>query len=407
MRYLILALAFLLGSCRTGQEPTPKIRNVYKTFAETRALISAHTDPVILKDGPRQVVVAPGFAGRVMVSTLDGDRGLALGWIKEEVVTGKLRDEHFVNYGAAERLWLAPEGGQFALYFAPGTDYNLENWYVPAAFNNTELPVLDRKDTQVMMGKEIELQNWSGTKFKLALERAVSLLSAGEIEAVLGTPVPGGVKYVAYKSHNIVRNAGLDPIARGGGLVAIWILGMFTTEGDAQVMIPYIPDERGGKGPKVKSDYFGKVPSDRLKVLDKPPVVLFKADANYRSKIGLSPRRTTGVMGSIDWKRSILTIVKTPVVDRNGLYVNNAWEPQERPFAGDAVNAYNDGPSGPEKKQFGFFYEMETLSPAKELAPGESLKHDHITIHFQGPLEALKPIALKVLGVDLETIPHL
>ena len=49
----------------------------------------------------------------------------------------------------------------------------------------------------------------------------------------------------------------------------------------------------------VKSDYFGAVPADRLKIT--PEAVLFRADGKYRSKIGISQRRVNNVLGSIDF----------------------------------------------------------------------------------------------------------
>jgi hypothetical protein len=353
--------------------------------------------------------VTPAFAGRVMVSTLDGDEGLALGWIKPEVVTGAMRDEQFVNYGAAERMWLAPEGSQFALYFPPEKNFSPANWIVPASFNHTEFPVVDSSPTEVTMEKVIELENWSRTTFKLRLKRTVSILSAEKVADVAGVPVPDGVKFVAYQTHNVVANAADEAMAKSDGLVSIWMLGMFATEGDVTVIIPYLPDAQGGSGPKVKTNYgssFNIPRSDRIKIYDDPPVVLFKGDANFRSKIGLSPQRTTGVMGSMDYKRLILTIVKTPVIERDGLYVENAWEPDKR-YGGDAVNSYNDGPAGVGGEQFGFFYELETLSPAKELKPEEELVHDNFTLHFQASsIEALNPIAQKALGVDLTKLPR-
>jgi len=410
MRYFSAVLAIVLPlisvGCRTQPEPSPAPRQVYRPFGETLRFLQKYTKVVRLSDGPRQVLVAPEFAGRVMASTLAGEEGLALGWIKREVVSGRLKSEQFVNYGGAERFWLAPEGGQYALYFKPGADFTLSEWFVPPVFNNSSFEVTDSSERSVTMKKDMELQNWSKTKFKLTVQRTVSLLSDQEVASALGVSIPDGVQFVAYKTHNVVTNRG-EPITKDGGLVSIWILGMFPTEGDVLIIAPYRPDKLGGSGPKVKSDYFGEVPPDRLKVLDDPPVVLFKGDANYRSKIGLSPKRTTGVLGSIDWKRSLLTIAKTPVVKPDGLYVNNAWEPQENPFEGDAVNSYNDGPSGPKKEQFGYFYELETLSPTNELGTAESLVHDQITVHIAGPVEKLNAVAKAVLGADLTKLPRL
>ena len=85
-------------------------------------------------------------------------------------------------------------------------------------------------------------------------------------------------------------------------------------------------------------------------------------------------------------------------------YVNSMWELQDKPYAGDVINSYNDGPPEPGKKALGPFYELETSSPAAALAPNETLTHIHRTFHFQGKESDLAPIAKAVLGVDLETI---
>jgi hypothetical protein len=80
------------------------------------------------------------------------------------------------------------------------------------------------------------------------------------------------------------------------------------------------------------------------------------------------------------------------------------WEIQEKPFAGDVVNSYNDGPASPGAKPLGPFYELETSSPAAALGPGGTLTHVHTTMHFTGPEKALDEIARQVLGVSLDEI---
>jgi hypothetical protein len=79
-------------------------------------------------------------------------------------------------------------------------------------------------------------------------------------------------------------------------------------------------------------------------------------------------------------------------------------DPQDRPFAGDAVNSYNDGPPAPGVPPLGPFYELETSSPAAELDAGQSLCHVSRTLHFAGPPDALDALAEKVLGVGLAEI---
>lgn len=86
------------------------------------------------------------------------------------------------------------------------------------------------------------------------------------------------------------------------------------------------------------------------------------------------------------------------------MYVNNLWEIQEEPFAGDVVNTYNDGPYQQDGKQIGPFNELESSSPAAALAPGDSMTHVHRTAHFQGPEEELSKITEQTLGLPLSAI---
>jgi len=80
------------------------------------------------------------------------------------------------------------------------------------------------------------------------------------------------------------------------------------------------------------------------------------------------------------------------------------WKIQDKPYGGDAVNSYNDGPSEPGAEKFGDFYELETSSPAAALKPGESLTHIQRTFHFKGKENDLDAIARAVLGVGIAEI---
>ena len=81
--------------------------------------------------------------------------------------------------------------------------------------------------------------------------------------------------------------------------------------------------------------------TDRLKVEN--GLILFKADAKHRSKIGLSPARALPLIASYDAVNSVLTIGQFDLPSGAKDYVNSLWQLQDHPFAGDAVNSYNDG----------------------------------------------------------------
>jgi hypothetical protein len=150
----------------------------------------------------------------------------------------------------------------------------------------------------------------------------------------------------------------------------------------------FIPFKTEAEGPIVNDDYFGKVPSDRL-IID-GGTIFFKIDGKYRSKIGIPPARATNLCGSYDSEKNILTLVWGSLPDTTSVYVNSKWGDQDDPYAGDAINAYNDGPVE-DGSIMGPFYEIETSSPAARLQPGESLTHIQRVVHVQGdPVEMAK-----------------
>jgi hypothetical protein len=248
----------------------------------------------------------------------------------------------------------------------------------------------------------MSLTNYSGAFFDVDLRRVVRLLPEADAWARVGQKPAAGVRVVAFESDNRITNAGANPWRKETGLVSVWILGMFQPSPTTTVVVPFKPGTEATLGPKVNDTYFGKVPGDRLLVRDE--VLFFRGDGLYRSKIGIPPARAKSVLGSYDAKGSVLTIVEFNRPEGATDYVNSMWQIQDKPFGGDAVNSYNDGPPEPGQKPLGPFYELETSSPAAALKPGEALVHTHRTMHFVGNAVALDKIARKTLGVSLDAI---
>ena len=208
---------------------------------------------------------------------------------------------------------------------------------------------------------------------------------------------------VAYRTTNRLTNIGKEDWSKPSGLLSIWMLGMYKHGPETTVVIPFNKGGQSKLGPVVNDDYFGKVPTERLRTGD--GVLFFAADGQFRSKIGLNPQRSTPLCGSYDAAREVLTVVQynqpsAEVTD----YVNSKWELQKQPYAGDVINAYNDGPAEPGAEPLGPFYELETSSPALPLASGASGTHIQTTFHFEGDLKQLDAIARKSLGVSLAEI---
>jgi hypothetical protein len=317
------------------------------------------------------------------------------------VVEQNTRQPHMTVVGGEDRFWLGPEGGQYALYFAPGTAFDTEHWQVPEAIDWGGWPVGTRTATEVTFRQPMSLTNYAGFTFDVRVDRTVRLLSRADVTRHLGRD-PGGVDYVAYETDNVITNTGRAPWRPESGLVSIWILGMLRPGPRTTVVVPYRPGPESELGPVVNDAYFGTQPPERLRV--GKTAVFFRGDGTHRGKIGMARPRVHNVAGSYDPDRRLLTIVQFTVPDAPNGYVNSMWARQAEPYRGDVINSYNDGPLGPGQPPLGPFYEIESSSPAAALAPGGSMRHVHRTVHLQGSGAALDAVARAVLGVSLDEI---
>jgi hypothetical protein len=378
--------------------------NLPGRFSEDLSFLKQHTEIEVLRDpsGTMQVAVAPQYQGRVMTSTGAGADGVSFGWINREVIAARQRQPHMTALGGEDRFWVGPEGGQYGFYFPPKAPFDFDHWQVPEPIDWGGWSVVNKTNDQITFEKSLELINYQSMRFNLKVERTIHLLSLSEIANFLAvTPAPS-VKAVAYESVNTITNTGEQPWNQGSGLVSIWILGMFVPSPSTTVIIPYRAGTAEKRGPVVNDRYFGKIPADRLRVEDS--VLFFKADGKRRGKIGIARPRAFNKAGSFDSDRGILTVIQFNLPEPPQNYLNSMWEIQDKPYDGDVINSYNDGPPEPGKKPMGPFYEIETSSPALELNPTDKYTHTHRTIHLQGTSADLDPIARATLGVALETI---
>jgi hypothetical protein len=393
----LVMIALAAGCVKSAKAPEGIL------FKDDLAFLKANTKVVVLSgaDGLAQVAVNPDLQGRVMTSTAGGPDGLSFGWINRELLASGVNNPHINAFGGEDRFWLGPEGGQFSIFFKKGDPFDLDHWWTPPAVNEGSFDIAEQAKDRIRFHKSMRLVNYSGTDFDVAVDREVRVLGAAEV-AALGVPVPADVTMVVYASDNRITNAGPAAWTKDTGLLSIWILGMFNPSPSTTIVVPFKSGPEAELGPAVNDAYFGKVPVDRLVVKD--GVLFFSGDGKYRSKIGISPMRVKPFAGSYDAENDVLTIVHLTIPEGATDYVNSMWEIQEKPFAGDVVNSYNDGPSAPGAKPLGPFYELESSSSAAALGPGETMSHAHTTMHFQGPEKALDEIARKVLGVGLEEI---
>jgi len=359
-----------------------------------------HKDLILLgdeSDAAAQIIILPAYQGRVMTSTAEGDGGMSFGWINYELVDSNREEEHFHAFGGEERFWLGPEGGQFSIYFKKGDPFDFDHWYVPKAIDTEPFILVSASKTEANFQREISLKNYTGFEFNLRVTRNIRLLSKTEIPLLLGVSIPENLQIVGFESNNSITNTGNIPWTKETGLLSIWILSMFNAGDKTTIAVPYKQGNEADLGKIVTDDYFGKVPVDRLKI--KNGFIFLNADANYRSKIGVSPNRALPILASFDGVNKVLTIAQFSLPEYPADYVNSLWEMQENPFDGDVVNAYNDGLI--DGKQMGKFYELESSSPAATLNVGESVLHLHRTIHLKGNIKELDEVTQMLLGIHL------
>lgn len=404
---ILIFASILMASC-SGSGPKKNLiikennmaSDSTRQYGYNRDFLKKHINIIELKNARSALTLVPAWQGRVMTSTAEGDQGYSFGWMNRDLIASGKILPHINAFGGEERIWLGPEGGQYSVFFSKGKSFVYEDWQTPAFLDTTPFELVSSSDTSATFSCDVTIENYSGTRFRLNIERKVTLLSENEIPEQAGVEV-NGLKCVAYRSENILTNKGDKAWKKETGLLSIWMLGMFNPSPAVVVVIPVKSGDEKISGPKVNDNYFGKIGPDRLKVSGNH--IFFRADGKSRGKIGIPPLRATGIMGSYDSDNKALTLLIGRLPEGRNDYVNSAWEIQKNPYSGDALNSYNDGPLA-DGTQMGPFYELETSSPAVELKPGESLSHIQYTVHLTGDVSLLEKVSGKILGVSLDEI---
>jgi hypothetical protein len=404
-----LCLLASLAGCAGAMPPNAEsvtAREPSVRFADELAFLREHTDVVVLRDAAdrARVAVAPEYQGRVMTTSAAGDGGASFGWINRAFIAEGKRAPHMNVFGGEDRFWLGPEGGQYGLYFAKDAPFDLEHWQVPEPIDWGAWSVTSQSAAEVHLVNDMTLVNYRGTAFSLRVQRTVRVLEREALAAHLKTEVAPELELVAYESENTITNTGDTPWSKDGGLLSIWILGMYNPTPHTTVVIPFRAGAEAELGPIVNDAYFGQVPPERLRVDAQDGVLFFRGDGEQRGKIGIPRLRALPLIGAYDARDRVLTLVQYTLTEGATDYVNSTWEQQQHPYGGDVVNSYNDGPPKPGEKPLGPFYELETSSMAGALAPHASLTHVHRTIHVTGPRDALDALARRTLGVTLARV---
>jgi hypothetical protein len=369
------------------------------TYGYDLQFLNKYKNPVELKSGDARVLISPEYQGRVMTSSADGESGLSYGWINHDLIASGEIQKQINPVGGEERFWLGPEGGQFSVFFKKGSSFDFANWATPACIDTEAFELVSADETSAEFSKSVQLKNYSDFEFSFDVFRKITLLSREQIKTKLKVVFQDGVKSVAYETTNRLKNTGLEKWKKETGLLSVWLLGMFNPSDEVTIIVPFKTDAESDY--IVKDDYFGKIPNDRLVIKD--GIVYFKGDGKQRGKIGIPPQRALPIIGSYDAINKVLTVLKCEIPEGVTDYVNSAWEMQEFPYKGDAINSYNDGPLE-DGTQMGPFYELETSSPALSLDSGETAVYRQSTIHFQGTEEELNALCQQIFDISIDEV---
>jgi hypothetical protein len=409
--YICNALFFLLliflAACNSPGNKNPnqmKTITSKGTYGYDLAFFAKNNVNIVeLKDSisNASVLLVPGYQGRVMTSSANGNEGASFGWINYSYIESGKKSTQFNPFGGEERLWLGPEGGPFSIYFKKGEKQEFSNWVVPKELDTEPFDVVAQTSKSISFRKDFTLMNASGTPMKVGIERKVSILERAETESVLNLRMDDSLDFVAYESENLLINKGETDWTDKTGILSIWLLGMFNPSEQGVVFIPFKNGGVNDPGKIVTDDYFGKVPADRLIVKDS--ILFFKTDGKFRSKIGISPRRALPYCGSYDPINRVLTILWYSSPEKPESYVNSKWGEQDDPLNGDVVNSYNDGPVA-DGSVMGPFYEIESSSPAAVLPAGQKISHIQRIFHISGNENKLNELTEKLFHLSITEI---
>lgn len=399
----ILMVVMLFTGCNHKNKHTEDMGKFEKgTFGYDVNYLSQKDEIVVLssRDKKSQVLVSPGYQGKVFTSTVDGMEGASLGYLNYDVLESETLNEHMNGYGGENRLWLGPEGGKFSIYFKPGVEQVYENWHTPAPIDTESWTVLSKSASEILMKKEMQLENYQGTKFNTDVRRSIKIVEPKDIPPLLDIEINENIKAVGYLTENSLTNLNSFEWTTETGTICIWMLDMYQPSPNSFTIIPFHEGTAEELGKIATTDYFGEIPAERLKIKD--GVMFLKTDGKNRNKLGINALRTKAIAGNYDPDTRLLTITLFDV-KKEGTYLNQEWNPDKDPLIGDAMNAYNDGPLE-DGSIMGPFFEIESASPAAFLKPGESLTHQHNVFHFSGEEKYLDQLTISLMGVSIDEL---
>lgn len=402
--FAFVAVASLFGGCGIIKEASlDKAEPNLLAFGQDLKFFSQHnSDIMILGEGDSLIAVSPKYQSRILTSTFGGVEGPSLGWINHELLADNKIGLQTYQIGGEDRFWVGPQGGDFSIFFPQGAIYSAENWRAPAGLSLDPWKLIASSKTQAKFEKNADFENAKGQRFTVRAEREITVLNRAQVSEILGIEIPSAVKLVAFQSFNKLTNIGNSKWTVDSGLLNISVQSCFNANKKVRVFIPYRAGEVSKLGEIVRDSFFDSSATGDGRLLIDPSYICFQADGRKMSGIGVSGKRSEGIVLSYDAKNNVLTVILyIKPADSTRAYLRNSWRSNGARFDGDAISIYNNGPLARTSVEADPFYEISTHSPALSLDVGKSQFHIQRTFHFGGSEYDLGLISYKLAGIAI------
>ena len=406
---LLAVCIFLVGGCAPDQNAARQAsglssgnpespRQVYELLKQTGS------EPILLKGRQgRTAIVAPKLVGRVMCAGFDGLEGKTNAFVNAEQLRKGFSSSGrggWNNFGGEERIWFAPEGGKYGLFFVPGLEQNWENYVMYEALHGLQYKVdqIDPDHQWVQFSAPAQLTNYQGQQFNLDVTRRVSVLDWCPFTN--DKSISSDTEFTGFQSETWTKNIGDQAWDKQTSPVSMWTVGQFNCREHTVVMLPF---KEGQLDDPITTEYFrshasdGKMPDNYWAV--KPGCGLLKVNGDVQTKLEMRAGPCLGRLGSIDLETFELTVVEFQLYPELS-YTASFLLPYEGDLLdGGAMSSFvSQGPIGTS------IYELEACSPIMELAPGQSFLHLSRTYHIRGRREAIDKICQRYFNIDMKTL---
>lgn len=377
-----IIIFIIISNCQKAPKPVEGEMEIGK-INELISTLKGRVNCLTLSKNDQVLVVSPEMGGRIIGISTDGIEGKNLLWINEEITSEDFfkADVPFINPGG-HRSWIAPED---AFYLDDD-----DNWFCPKVMDPGIYTVISSTNKSVTVSNKFTIKDKSKNEYNLQLKRDISISDSPPVPA---SELPGEIKFVGYTVIHSLKNLSQKTIGRDIPFVGLWSLVQISPSGT--VIIPINP---APEGKKAYQGYFEPILPERINITDN--IISIKIDGKRREKIGISPESSKGCIAylSVENNNEGVLFIKKFSVEPEGTYLDGPWNVKRE--NGDAVQIYNDDGN------MGGFAEIECHGPAKVIKPKEEESHSIDIYVFTGPLDNLKVVGSKIMGIDFDKIQY-